>query len=181
MEKEKLTREEKIDKFKKWLRWAWWEILLCVFALLMLHWFLINLDIVDMTVTENGQVISTVEPTIRNYDYWSAESYLSGPASRLPLVTCSGDVTVELDYGFLTPNRADATVFSVSDIDSVMANPAIRSETVELDSDYRSGTLTFDVDADTAVHQVIVANAYWYGILGQRHVQYVFLLSNADS
>lgn len=176
--KETLTLEEKIIKFKKWIRWAWWEVLLGVFAILMLHWFLISLDIVKMTVTEDGQIISTVDPTIRNYDYWEGESYLSGPATRLPQVTCSGDVTVKLKYGLFTPNHASVELFTVYDVDQPMFNPAARSESMEIDSAYHSGTLTFDVDADAAEHQVIVANATWYGILGKRQVQYVFLLSS---
>ncbi len=178
--REPMTMAERLDKFKKWLRWAWWEVLLVVFAILMLHWFLISLDIVSMTVTQDGQVISQVKPTIRNNDYWEGGSYLSGPATRLPEVVCSDDVTVELKYGFLTPARCKVELFTVYDIDEPMFNPAARSEFYEVGSTYQSGKLRFNMDADTAEHQVAVATATWYGILGKREVQYIFHLSVAE-
>lgn len=177
---EPMIFREQWDKFKRWLRWAWWEVLLAVFAILMLHWFLINLDIVHMTVTQNGEVISEIKPTIRNYDFWEGGSYLSGPATRLPEVICSDDVTVELKYGFLVPNRGWVESFTVYNIDEPMFNPAARSEFYELESTYRSGRLCFDMDADTASHQVAVATATWYGILGKREVQYIFHLTVTD-
>ena len=157
--REPMTMAERLDKFKKWLRWAWWEVLLVVFAILMLHWFLISLDIVSMTVTQDGQVISQVKPTIRNNDYWE------------------GGSSVELKYGFLTPTWGKVELFTVYDINEPMFNPAARSEFYEIDSTYRPGKLRFDMDADTAEHQVAVATAVWYGILGKREVQYIFHLS----
>ena len=174
---EPMTAQERLEKFKKWLRWAWWEVLLVVFALLIVHWFLISLDIVSMTVTQDGEVISQVKPTVRNNDYWEGGSYLAGPATRLPEVVCSDDVTVELKYGFLAPVWGKVELFTVYDIDQPMFNPAARSESYAIESTYRSGKLRFDMDADAAEHQVAVATAAWYGILGKREVQYVFHLS----
>ena len=57
---EPMTAQERLEKFKKWLRWAWWEVLLVVFAILIVHWFLISLDIVSMTVMQNGEVLGVV-------------------------------------------------------------------------------------------------------------------------
>ena len=59
-----------------------------------------------------------------------------------------------------------------------MFNPEARSERYDIDSKYRSGKLTFSVDPDAADHQVVVATAKWFGILGVRKVEYVFLVTN---
>ena len=84
---------------------------------------------------------------------------------------------MELKYGFLKPARGWVEMFTVYDIDQPMFNPAARSESYEIESTYRSGKLRFDMDADAAEHQVAIATAVWYGILGKREVQYVFHLS----